>query len=81
MGWIRCAQTACGPGSGEEKAPCVLLQPRDAWAWLALLALPRLERAAAHCGRQAGHQQGALEEGFMEEVGLELRFVVWTSER
>ncbi|XP_006108615.1 dysferlin-like, partial [Myotis lucifugus] len=41
----------------------------------------RLERAAAHCGRQAGRQQGALEEGFMEEVGLELRFVVWTSER
>lgn len=40
------AQTACGPGSGEEKAPCVLLQPRDAWAWFSLLALPRLERAA-----------------------------------
>lgn len=58
------AQTACGPGSGEEKALCVLLQPRDAWAWFSLLGLPSPERAAhtATLRRQARHQQGALRE-------------------
>lgn len=39
-------QVLAQTGNGEEKALCVLRQPRDAWAWFCLLALPSLERAA-----------------------------------
>lgn len=44
-GFVR---TACAPGRREEKAPCVLLQPRGAWVRPPLSALPRLVWAAAH---------------------------------
>ena len=65
-------RTACAPGSREEKALWVLLQPRGAWHG-------PLSPPTAGDGRAEQPLAGVLQEGFMQEVGLEVRAVVYKS--